>query len=362
MIESKKKSINYFEYLRVLCILAVLVIHVSGANWYRIEIGSRNWVIQTFFNICSRFSVCVFCMISGALLLSPTRKTTTRDIYTRYIKRLVICLISWVIIYGVIYTLINHEGFNYFLTRLYKHPSHLWYIFMLIGMYLALPVLRAIAKDRKATLYMIWLIFAFGTLSCIISTSDFFSTIAGESTGFALWSGIIGKINETSVAFVPGYLGFFMLGHYIHEYGLGSWHSRIVSATIPALILSSMLTVWLSSVTDRYVYTLMLESNPLLFLASAGIFAFFRGEKKETDENRPLTKTQKVLLWLGSNTFGVYLVHFAYREILSICFNISVASFNPLLSVPALTLLTYALSLITTVILKKIPGVRKIVS
>lgn len=59
------------------------------------------------------------------------------------------------------------------------------------------------------------------------------------------------------------------------EYGLGKWHKMAAWASIPALLVSGLLTVFVSMATGRYVYTFMLETNPLVVLASAGIFAFF---------------------------------------------------------------------------------------
>ncbi|MCR4744059.1 MAG: acyltransferase family protein, partial [Lachnospiraceae bacterium] len=106
---SKQKSnYLYIEYLRVISALAVIFIHVSGANWFKIEIGSTNWIVQTFFNLAGRFSVCVFCMITGALLLRPGKDISIHDLIYRYIKRILIIYIAWVILYAVLYTVLDH--------------------------------------------------------------------------------------------------------------------------------------------------------------------------------------------------------------------------------------------------------------
>ncbi len=359
---SKKGTYIYLEYLRVISILAVIMIHVSGANWFRIDIGSANWIVQTFYNVSSRFSVCVFCMISGALLLRPDKKISGHDIVFHYIRRILVCFIVWVVLYALFYTVINHEGFQYFITRLFKHPDHLWYLLMIMGMYLALPVLRVVTKNRSVTRYMIWLIIALCILKMITDTTSFFDVMGEDVFGYSLWKSFLGNLENMNVSFVPGYLGFFLLGHYIHEYGLGVWHKRIVYAAIPALILSSLLTVWISILTERYVYTFMLEINPLVFLASAGIFAFFRGQGDTPPQKEAHTQMAKTMVWLGSNTFGIYLIHFSLRDLLSQCFHFDVASYPSILSVPLNSLLIFAISLVLIVILKKIPVVRSIVS
>lgn len=357
-----KPTYLYLEYLRVLCIFAVVVTHVSGANWFRIEIGSPDWIVQTLFNVASRFGVCIFCMISGALLLAPDKKISVKDVFSHYIRRILICFIAWVVLYALFYTVLNHEDLTYFITRLFHHPDHLWYLLMLMGMYLALPVLRQISKNRTITLYLILLIFAYCVLILVTGTTGFFDTIAGENFGYSLWKDFLEKAGELKVAFIPGYLGLFMLGHYIHEYGLGRWHKRIVYAAVPMLILSGILTVWISVLTEKYVYTFMLETNPLVFLSCAGIFAFFRGQRDTALKEEPRSRLSAVMVYLGSCSFGIYLIHFALRDLLSQCFNFNVASYPAILSVPGNSILIFLISLVLIAALRKIPVIHKILT
>lgn len=100
VMKERKANYIYMEYLRILCAFMVIMIHVSGANWFKIEIGSMNWIVQAFFNVAGRFSVCVFCMISGALLLRPDKSVRVQDIFGRYIKRILICFAA-----GALFTL-----------------------------------------------------------------------------------------------------------------------------------------------------------------------------------------------------------------------------------------------------------------
>ncbi len=352
----------YLEYLRVLCAFFVIVIHVSGANWFKLEAGQTDWIVQTFFNVTGRFSVCIFCMITGALLLRPGREISMHDILSKYVKRILICYLSWIVLYALFYTLVNHEGPQYFISRLFMHPDHLWYLLMLIGLYLAYPALRLIAQNRSVTRYLILVLVALGSLNTVASITGFFETMAGEDFGFSLWQGFLGNMESLNFPFLPGYLGLFLLGHYIHEYGLGAWHKRIVGAAIPALLLSALLTVWVSNLTGAHVYTFMLENNPLVFLACAGIFAFFRGTGEVVQREEPRTQLTKALVWMASYSFGIYLIHFAVRDFLSLVLGFSVASYPAILSVPVNSLLIFAASLALAVVFKKIPGLKRIVS
>ena len=362
-MKERKANYVYMEYLRVLCAFMVIMIHVSGADWFRIEIGSPEWIIQTFFNVASRFSVCVFCMISGALFLKPDREVTVKDIFGKYIRRVMICLIAWTVIYAAFYTFLERGDVNYFILRLIKIPNHLWYLMMMVGLYLALPVLKVITKDRRITLYMIWLLLiyaaVFGTFEGI---TGFFKTKAAGNFGFTLWAAFLQDLDNMNRTFVPGYLGMFLMGHYIHEYGLGRWHRPLVLTAVPALLLSGLLTVITSEAAGSCVYTFMFETNPLIAAASAGIFAFFKGTGCSETKESTGSFLEQAAVQTGAYTMGIYLVHQAVLDIFDHYFNLTAASYPPLFSVPINTLLIFAVSLAITAVLKKIPLIRNTVS
>lgn len=352
-MSDRKKEFIYIEYLRVISAFAVIVVHVSGANWSKIEIGSFDWSVQTFYNLIGRFSVCAFCMISGALMLRPGKEMNFHSIFHKYIKRILICYVVWVILYSLFYTLMNQENIQYFILHLFQLPGHLWYLLMLIGLYLITPVLKCITADRKVTLYVIWICIIFGAVfGTVEGVSSFFAEMAGDSYGYALWKAFLGDLDNLNMTIVPGYLGLYLLGHYIHEYGLGKWHSIIIYSAFPALLLSVLLTWGCSVITGKYVYTFMLETNPLVVLGSAGIFALFRSSKEKNkvyDENTWLTK---VFVFLGSHTFGIYLVHVMVIDILDHYFAFNVASYPAMISVPGNSIIVFLMALILAVLLK----------
>ena len=77
----RKTDYVYMEILRVLSAFAIVVIHVSGTNWSKLSIVCSYWTVQTFYNVGARFSLCVFCMITGALLLNPQKSIGIREVY-----------------------------------------------------------------------------------------------------------------------------------------------------------------------------------------------------------------------------------------------------------------------------------------
>ena len=153
MTTEKKTTYRYMEYLRVLCAFAVILVHVSGMNWFKIPIGSRDWVIQAFYNIAGRFSVCVFCMLTGALFLAPGRDMSPENM-KKHIGRILLILGIWTILYDILYTVMEDGDAEYFILHLVKLPGHLWYLLMLVSLYLSTPILKKVTEDRAVYLHI----------------------------------------------------------------------------------------------------------------------------------------------------------------------------------------------------------------
>ena len=65
--EKTKKRIYYFDVLRVIACLAVIMIHTSGTYVLR-NFRTFNFWVRNLFDSLSRIAVPLFVMISGALL------------------------------------------------------------------------------------------------------------------------------------------------------------------------------------------------------------------------------------------------------------------------------------------------------
>lgn len=87
----KKDRVVYFDYLKIIAALAVIMIHIASENWYTIDVESTKWFCLNFYDSIARFGVPVFVMISGALFLD--KKVKISEIYSKYILRLVIAFI-----------------------------------------------------------------------------------------------------------------------------------------------------------------------------------------------------------------------------------------------------------------------------
>lgn len=63
--------IVYYDFLRIISMFAVIVLHTAGERWSKVEVHSLAWNSFNFYDSIVRWAVPVFTMISGALFLAP---------------------------------------------------------------------------------------------------------------------------------------------------------------------------------------------------------------------------------------------------------------------------------------------------
>ena len=73
MKEAQQPRILYFDYLRILAMFAVMLLHVASQFWYTTPTNTTEWQVCNIYDSLARFGVPIFVMISGALFLGKKR-------------------------------------------------------------------------------------------------------------------------------------------------------------------------------------------------------------------------------------------------------------------------------------------------
>ncbi|MGN0500166.1 MAG: acyltransferase family protein [Ruminococcus sp.] len=97
-----------------------------------------------------------------------------------------------------------------------------------------------------------------------------------------------------------------------------------------------------------------LTINVLLMSVAMFVFA-----KKHLNKLPKSKKREDRLAFFSKCSFGVYLIHVIFIQGLSKIFNITSLSFNPVISVPLLSVTVFLLSMIISAILNKLPFIKK---
>lgn len=345
----KDNKIAYIEYLRILCTIAVIANHIplAACNFYA---ASATVADNVFCHACSwanHFAVPIFVMITGVLLLNPEREVSFRKALTKYAWRMVVILLTVGWAFALMEEWAGQHSINIslFANSLYNVLAghgwdHMWYLYMLIGLYLFIPFIKPAvnALPLGAIDALLVVLFLFASVNPVLR----------EMVGYSLPF----KFPVSSI-----YVLYLILGWRIVQAD-ADWPKWIKWASL--LIFCA--TALLLGVCSWLVYGCGMSgakmwseySSPLVVLCSASLFAFcFAFRNKFTP-----VKQKSLVQMIAKDSFGIYLFHMLYVNILY-----KVFLFNPLeynYSVFALVLMgVFILSLITTELFLRIPIIGK---
>ena len=338
--------LTYADLLRCAAMLAVIVLHVAGSQLAAVPVDSGAFQVFNLYDGLVRWCVPVFVMLSGMFLLDPKHSLPLSKLFFGHILRIAAALAVWGTAYALLLR-VREYGLSWGSVRAALHSVllgqthfHLWFLYMIIGLYLVTPVLRAFVRGagRRDFHWFFLLVFLFAWLIPTVLRLR-------PSQTLSLY------VNNLNLHLVLGYVGYYVLGYYLKEYTL----SRPAEYLTYLLgILGAVVTVggtaWLSRQQGALVQTLYSYDAPNVALMSAAVFVFFRyvlGVSDERSRRQRFSGAARI-------SFGVYLVH-AFFLIALQHFGVTTLSFAPALSVPALSAAVFLCSLAVAWLLSKVP-------
>ncbi|UOO36943.1 acyltransferase family protein [Oscillospiraceae bacterium CM] len=340
----------YIDLLRIISCFAVIIIHVSASNQYSVSVASTAWKAFNVYDGLARFAVPVFVMISGAMNLNPDKPFTFKELFKRRLLKITIAWAVWELFYAFVDFIwrgapVGPTALLDFLETAARGHYHLWFLPMLIGLYLTVPILRAVTekRDKNLVLYAIILFFLFSVLKPALMLLQIPEAVKE-------------LIDRIPLGVIGGYAGYFLLGYYLGTYPV----SRRATVALAALgLLGAGATVFITALRSEdsgVTYGLMYDfmSLPVFFL-SVGVFLLFQ---KAVPRLRLGDKTVKRITSLAACTLGIYLVHaFVTERVYS--FGLTTLSFNAAFSVPLIAVLDFVVSWLIVVALRRIPFAKK---
>lgn len=340
-----RKREGWADVLRVCAMAAVVMLHCAV-----LPIGTetpgvaRFWVINLL-DGGMRWCVPVFVMLSGAFLLDPKKEMTTRQ-WLSHVGRLALLTVFWTYAYGLWQFRGVHKGLEWLLEALIalvtgRFYSHLWFLPMLLGLYLLLPILRAFVKgaDRRTLWYaaMLWTV-----------------TVPGLDILFSLFPNIAGHgwFTALDLRHLYGYGGYFLWSYVLRTCEIRPKRAYgLYAAGLLAQLFTWGSTRWASGVSGRFNGAFYGYLTFNVCLTALAVFLAFRH-----------INPGRHPLWakLSALTFGGYAVHYAVMELLAHR-NIPPAGWNLALSIPLRCLLVTALSLGSAWLIRKVPKVGKLI-
>lgn len=354
MNDSSKRQI-WIDYLRVIASMAIVVLHVTAYNWYLVDVNSNSWLTFNFFDSLVRFGVPIFVMISGTLFLN--KEVDMAHLFKKHILRLILAYVFWCAVYYFLggnsireqFVLLS-KGNLLSLSTLIRGHYHMWFIPMIIGLYLCIPLLKKITENEKLTKYFLVISFFFGVL--LPELSSLFRDFTGETVSVVTDS-LYGVINQVDVNVVLGFSFYFVLGFWLVKKEFSAKQRMVIYILgFAGFLLTFALTYAASqrNVVPTDTYYDYFSVNVLM--ESVAVFVLFKDIRFK--EN----KGSKTASLLSKYSFGVYLVHVLLIEQIYRWFGIDTLSFATYVSVPAISLVVIVGSFLISALLNLIPVVR----
>lgn len=342
-VKSPNRNIHY-DLLRILSAFSVVMLHSAAQLWYDLPITGMEWKIVNAYDACFRFGVPIFVMISGAIFLDPDRELDLKRLYRHNILRFVIMYLLW----GAVYGLLDCREFGFanltgkeILKEMAGGRYHLWFLPMLVGIYILLPVLRSwiLGADRSNVRYFLTL---FVVLQILRTTAATFVK-NGELLHF---------LSLGEIQMVCSYLGYFVLGYYIVHVGIPQrYHKYIYLSVVPSIVLN-VLGSEIQTARDGAPNGALYDSFGLFtFCIVLAIFVFVT-EKLKT--HRWSAGGAAVITEVSRGTLGIYLMHIGFMEQLK-PLEIHRAIGPVIVAVPLLALLSFLACYVLAALLRRIP-------
>lgn len=325
----KSRDIS-LDIMRILACLAVIMIHTAGTGLIPgrdYPLLSLEWITCFVWRALSGWAVPLFVMISGAIFLDPLKEITIINLFKNNVLKLFIVLIVW----SAFYTCFCNGTF----LPLGMASGHLWYLSMIIGIYLTIPIIRNIPYKIRNYFLIIWFVFLI---------YDFVAKLCD-----------IGVFQEIEHYFFTGYIGYFLLGDWcrrVRDNDRLSVLSVVIASIV--LILSICFSIYISKLHNETILTLIHYFSPNTVVVVVAVY--FMCNKLST-RFMDMYKLQGILKNISAYTLGIYLIHMflliqGYTRVIRFVP-------NPIIFIPLIVVGVFVLGCLITMLLRKIPFVGK---
>lgn len=322
------------DLLRVIAAIMVITQHVSAIYIFRVDNNLPGFYsVANFYMSLSIYAVPIFVMLSGAFLIDNTKNKDYKVFYKKTYRRIIIPTIVWSILYffyNMLKTVIAYKGgeninlLKPLIDLLNGKPmNHLWYMYMIIGLYMITPLVIRIREEIESkTFFLLGVVFILAGM-VISLTCELF---------WILW--------------FTEYIGYFILGYSLkkrYENSKKSYYSNIfiILFGISGIFIITEILTNLGYTDNRHFYG---NLSILNIIISINIYILFiKLRKVKVNVNK-----------LAVNSFNIYLVHQGLIDVLAIIqAKITLTKFNPTWYIPIMTIIVFILSYIFSIIINK---------
>lgn len=253
--EKDEKRIIWLDFVKFIAIFMMIAVHCTdnvtpaerSEPWYNL------W--GSFYGSFMRPAIPLFVMVTGALLLPVEQNISA--FYKKRLTRLLVPFIIWSLLYnlfpwitgllGLSPTIINDffawaepdQSLSSALHHIAMIPFNfsmlavqMWYVYLLIGLYLYMPIFsawvkQASIKEQKVFL-VLWFVSLFIPYLREYLTKDLWGTCSWNEFGL--------------LYYFAGFNGYLLLGHYVINNKMNLSWNKLVMMGVPSFVIGYCIT------------------------------------------------------------------------------------------------------------------------
>ena len=326
LIDKNDKRIVWLDFVKFIAIFMMIAVHCTdnvtpaerSEPWYNL------W--GSFYGSFMRPAIPLFVMVTGALLL-PVRQNIS-VFYKKRLTRLVVPFIIWSVLYnlfpwitGVLRlspTVINDffawaepdQSFSGALHNILMIPFNfsmlavqMWYVYLLIGLYLYMPIFsawikQASIKEQQVFLFL-WFISLFIPYLREYLTKDLWGTCSWNEFGL--------------LYYFAGFNGYLLLGYYIVNNDINFSWSKLAIVGVPSFAVGYCITFFgFKSVTAvpgqpaELVELFFTYCSPNVLMMTLPVFLVVRKIQFSSVIIRRFSVS------ISTCTFGIWMSHYLF--------------------------------------------------
>lgn len=356
-----KNRVNYISFINVLAATAVVIMHANSSFWSCSPTEPYWGVANVIESVCF-CAVPLFFMLTGATLIDYPKRYSTKDFFKKRFVKTVIPFLFWSV-FGmcwasrkVLWAMITgapNQGLDWTFETVFKGIFNTrfvqiyWFFIPLFCIYLAIPFFASIAEERRIKIFT----YAIAVGLALNYLQPFVFGLIKEYTGVAYSTNLTFFISHQ-------YLMYPLIGYVLHKTELKLKYRLVIYALALAGLLAFLIGTYVRSRAAgapdglyRGYYGL-----PCALYAS-GVYLFLKNAAQRIKSE----KVNRFFAYFQSYTFPIYLIHRFYLDVFEENLHFIHIQKASIIYVIGATVLALTLSVLTTMLLRKIPVLRRVV-
>lgn len=355
-----KNRVNYISFINTVSAVAVVILHANVSFWYYSE--KPYWGIANFIETFFYFAVPLFFMLTGATLIDYQKRCSTKTFFKKRFFKTVIPFLTWSV-FALLWSSRKtlwammlgepNNGLGWTVGSVLdgilntKFRDIYWFFIPLFCIYLVIPLLGSIPEKRRVKIFT-YIIAVSIPLNYVI---PFVLSLLSKYASFNMaWTYTVYNGFQ--------YMIYPLIGYVLHKKTLKPKYRAMIYAAAIVGFLAHLLGTYYTSRAEGGVVSLFKGYYNLpCLLHSAGVFLLL----KNISERIKSEKVNRFFGWFQGYTFPIYLIHRYFLDVFEENLHFIHLERASLLYVVGATVLAIVLSMLTTRLLRFIPGLRHIV-